>query len=101
MARLSPAERAAPAFFEMDIRRDDRVAQCAWVVDSARYPRARRIVVANPDFFDPALPPTALQLIVVDFEMFLSGWLPWQRQVGERLRSEMDYAALAALLEKH
>ncbi len=105
LARLSPAELAAPAYGSTvaSTQRADAAGRCSVLADPAT-PHARRIVRENPDYFNPALPRTAAQVILVDFTNFegsgLLGSPPWWRTVYERIRDGLDYAALAALLQE-
>jgi hypothetical protein len=62
-------------------------AGCSPLVE-ATAPNARRLVTENPAFYDPKLPPSALQVIVVDFSMILHPGAPWQRAVVERCGME-------------
>jgi len=105
LARLSPADRAAPAYVSLktlDPKRPSPEAGCSHVVD-ADFPGATRIVTENPDYYDPALPPSAIQLILVDFSNFEGSVRvdpPWRHAVYERIRDGLDYSALAAMLQE-
>jgi hypothetical protein len=103
LARLSPADRAAPAYVSLktlDLKGPSPPG-CSLVVD-ADFPDATRIVQENPDYYDSALPPSAIQLILVDFSNF-EGRVrvspPWRHAAYERIRDGLDYSALAAMLK--
>jgi hypothetical protein len=105
LARLSPADRAAPAYVSvraLDLKTPSREPGCSLVVD-ANFPDATRIVRENPDYYNAALPPGAIQVIVVDFSNF-EGTIrvtpPWRHAVYERMRDGLDYSALAAMLQE-
>ena len=69
----------------------------------ADFPDATRIVTENPDYYDPALPPSAIQLILVDFSYFEGSVRvkpPWRQAAYERIRDGLDYSALAAMLQE-
>ena len=92
LAALRPEQRTSDAYISFP-----PPAGCSPLVEpTAR--NARRLVTENPAFYDPKLPPSAIQVIVVDFSMILHPGAPWQRALVERLRKEMDYQALAALI---
>ena len=104
LARLSPADRAAPAYVShktYDLKRPSPPPGCSQVVD-ADFPDATRIVTENPDYYDPALPPSAIQLILVDFSYFEGtvGVGPWRYAAYERIRDGLDYSALAAMFQE-
>lgn len=105
LARLSPADHAAPAYISLeayDRKQPSPNAGCSRIVD-AGYPGAIRLVKENPDYYDPSLPPTALQVIIVDFSNFERSVRvdpPWRHAVYERIRDNLDYAALAATLQE-
>ena len=102
LARLSPDDLKADAYFALPGRRRLPKTGCSAVVERGS-PDAMRIVAVNSGFFDPALPRTALQLIVVDFSNFEAAGFPrsgWRRDRYESLREGMDYKALADLLPK-
>jgi hypothetical protein len=61
LASLSPAERAAPAYYSPDWKTTRRPSG---LLDPAA-PQAQPVVSPNPDFFNPALPRTATQVIVM------------------------------------
>ncbi len=105
LARLSPADRAAPAYVSLktiELKRPCPEPGCSYVVD-ADFPGATRIVTENPDYYDPSLPPSAIQLILVDFSYF-EGRVrvapPWRHAAYERIRDGLDYSALAAMLQE-
>jgi hypothetical protein len=100
LAALSATERAAPAHLSLVAPPGTpRGARCTYLVD-ADAPHARRIAVENPDFFDPSLPRTAVQLIMVDHSALgKRTGRGWRLEATERIRHGIDYAALAALLE--
>ena len=57
-------------------------------------------MVENPDFFDPSLPITAVQLIVVDYaRLGKRTGRGWRLAASERIRNELDYTAISKLLE--
>ena len=103
LARLSPADRAAPAYISgkiLDMKRPSSEPVCSLVVDG-NFPGATRIVTENPDYYDPTLPPSAIQLILLDFSNFEgSVWVspPWRHAAYERIRDSLDYSAFAAML---
>ncbi len=104
LARLSPAERAAPAYVSLGTpdRKRPSPPGCSSVVDTS-FPEARRIVKENPDYYDPALPPSAIQLILVDFSYFEGSVRvapPWRHAAYERIRDGLDYSALEAMLQE-
>ncbi len=105
LVRLSPADRAAPAY--VSLKTFDRKGPipdpgCSHVVNTD-FPGATRIVKENPDYYDPALPHSAIQLILVDFSYF-EGRVkiapPWRQAAYERIRDGLDYSALAAMLQE-
>ncbi len=104
LARLSAADRAAPAYvsFKTVDLKGPSPPGCSCIVDSD-FPDATRIVKENPDYYDPALPPSAIQLILVDFSNF-EGRIrvapPWRHAAYERFRDGLDYSALAAMLQE-
>jgi hypothetical protein len=61
LASLSPAERAAPAYYSSNWMTTRRPSG---LLDPTA-PQAQPVVSPNPDFFDPTLPRTAIQVIVV------------------------------------
>jgi len=105
LARLSPVDRAAPAFVSLktiELKRPSPEPGCSQVVD-ADFPGATRIVTENPDYYNPALPPSAIQLILVDFSNFEGAVRvspPWRHAAYERIRDGLDYSALAAMLQE-
>ncbi len=105
LARLSLADRAAPAYVSLktlDLKRPAPEPGCSLVVD-ADFPDATRIVTENPDYYDPALPLSAIQLILVDFSNFEGSVRvapPWRHAAYERIRDGLDYSALAAMLQE-
>jgi hypothetical protein len=104
LARLSPADRAGPAYVSLKTLDVKGLSPpgCSHVVD-ADFPGATRIVTENPDYYDPALPPSAIQLILVDFSNF-EGRVkiapPWRHAAYERIRDGLDYSALAGMLQE-
>jgi len=67
----------------------------------ADFPDARRLVTENPDYYDKNLPPSAIQLILVDFRLFEGpGKISWHHAAYERVRNGLDYSALAAMLQE-
>jgi hypothetical protein len=105
LARLSPAERAAPAYISLNVsnrKQSSLDSGCSCIVD-ADFPDARRLVTENPDYYDQALPPSAIQLILVDFSNFEGSvrvYPPWRHAAYERIRDGLDYSALAAMLQE-
>ena len=105
LARLSPADRAAPAYVSLktlDMKQPSPEPGCSHVVD-ADFPGATRIVTENPEYYDPALPPSAIQLILVDFSNFERSVRvapPWRHAAYERIRDGLDYSALAVMLQE-
>lgn len=105
LTRLSPADRAAPAYVSLktfDLKRPSPQPGCSLVVD-VDFPDATRIVTENPDYYDPALAPSAIQLILVDFSYFEGSVRvkpPWRQAAYERIRDGLDYSALAAMLRE-
>jgi len=103
LARLSPADRAAPACISgkiLDTKRPSSEPVCSLVVDGS-FPGATRIVTENPDYYDPTFPPSAIQLILVDFSNFEESVRvspPWRHAAYERIRDSLDYSAFAAML---
>jgi len=103
LARLSPADRAAPAYISgkiLDMKRPSSEPVCSLVVDG-NFPGATRIVTENPDYYDPTFPPSAIQLILVDFSNFEGSVRvspPWRHAAYERIRDSLDYSAFAAML---
>lgn len=61
LASLSPEQRAAQAYYCQDWKTTRRPSG---LLDPGS-PKARPVVSPNPDFFNPALPRTAIQVIVV------------------------------------
>ncbi len=52
---------------------------------------------------DPFLPPSAIQLILVDFSNFEGAVRvapPWRHAAYERIRDALDYSAQAAMLQE-
>ena len=103
LARLSPDERAAPAYVStriFDSKQSSPGRDCSCIVD-ADFPDARRLVTENPDYYDKDLPPSAIQLILVDFRLSeLTSGRRWHRAAYERVRDSLDYSALAAMLQE-
>jgi len=102
LARLSPDDLKTDAAIALPGRRRLPKIGCSDVVEGGS-PDAMRIVAVNSGFFDPTLPRTALQLIIVDFSNFEAASFPrsgWRRDRYGSLREGMDYGALADLLPK-
>ena len=105
LARLSPAERAAPAYISLSVsnrKQPSPDSGCSCIVD-ADFPDARRLVTENPDYYDQTLPPSAIQLILVDFSNFEGSvrvYPPWRHAAYERIRDGLDYSALARMLQE-
>lgn len=100
LAALSPADRAAPGWMSLTPPPGVRGSRCSLMVDEGAT-HARRIVEENPDFYDAALPATAIQLLVVSTPRPLRNQRdnPYIRH-HRALCEGLDYAALAALLGK-
>jgi len=104
LARLSPAELAAPAYVRtrtFDSKRSSPEPSCSCIVDPD-YPEAIRLVTENPDYYDKDLPPSAIQLILVDFRLFEGHDKSARHRplYYERIRDGLDYSALAAMLQE-
>jgi len=105
LASLSPAERAAPAYISLKIpnmKQSSPELDCSYIVD-ADFPGATRLVTENPDYYDQSLPPSAIQLILVDFSNFersVRVFHSWRQVAYERIRDGLDYSALAAMLQE-
>lgn len=104
LARLSPDERTAPAYISLnpDRKQSSPELDCSCIVD-ADSTDVIRIVKENPDYYDKTLPPSTIQLILVDFSYFEGSVRvspPWRHAVYERFRDGLDYSALAAMLQK-
>ncbi len=95
LAGLSPAERAAPAYgFEYPpvmYWMPRRPPQRPSLLLDADDPAASALVTPNPDFFRTDLPAGAFQSITI-----VNGL--WE-EFAQRLDSELDYGALAKMLE--
>lgn len=63
LARMTPAERASPAWYDHLAQGPDASGLVA-----AQAPRAVELVTTNPDFYDRSLPRTDFQVICVDIE---------------------------------
>lgn len=61
LARMRPAERASPAWYDKESEGPDASGLVA-----PDAPRAEELVTTNPDFFDRSLPLSDLQVITVD-----------------------------------
>jgi hypothetical protein len=61
LARMTPAERASPAWYDKESEGPDASGLVA-----PDAPRAEELVTTNPDFFDRSLPLSDLQVISVD-----------------------------------
>lgn len=76
LAAMLPEERKAPAF----------------------HTNGKKLVIPNPDFFDPARKATDLQLVIIDlFRYELDERLP--HQLIREIRETLDIAALAAYIK--
>jgi hypothetical protein len=94
LSALSPVERSSPAYLATT-----RVPGHDLLCDpfsSANDPNAQRIIAENPEFYDRSLPPTAIQVVLVNLSM-LNTNLADQRGQMERIRDGLDVGALAAL----
>lgn len=100
LAALTPAEREAPGWLSLTPPPGARGPRCSLMVDEGAT-HARRIVEENPDFYDPALPRTAIQVIVVRTLRPLRGQRD-NRYLRHHaaIREGLDYAALAGLIGK-
>lgn len=98
LAALTPAEREAPGWLSLTPPPGVRGPRCSLLVDEGAM-HARRIVEENPDFYDAALPRTAIQLVVVRTLRPLRGQRD-NRYLRHHaaIREGLDYAALAAII---
>jgi len=101
LSSLSPAERAAPAYYSPDWKTARRPSG---LLDPAA-PAAQPVVSPNPDFFDPALPRTTMQVIVA-LGISSRDRAPAQPEKANpaavrffEVRNSLDWKKLAALLE--
>ena len=94
LASLSPADRAGPAYLTMG-RVPGRDPICD-PFSSASDRQARRIIAENPNFYDKSLPPSAIQVVFVNFGSFNTN-VPDRREQLERVKNQLDFTALAAL----
>lgn len=100
LGSLSAAELAEPAYISLIAPPGTRPGRRCTMTVNENAQLARRIMVENPDFFDPSLPITAVQLIVVDYaRLGKRTGRGWRLAASERIRNELDYAAIAKLLE--
>ncbi len=96
LAAMSPAERAGPTYFAMG-RVPGRDRACD-PFSSASDKTARRIIIENPEFFDSKRPPTAIQVVFVNFYGF--NQTTADRAQVDRIAKRLDWSALAALTAK-
>jgi hypothetical protein len=101
LARLSPAERASPAWYKFD---GEKWKESGLVAPNT--PNSRQLVTANPEYFDRSLPRTAIQVITVVLECeFPVDWmhLEGENHVSPRRAYEFlttaDWARVAKLIE--
>jgi hypothetical protein len=94
LAAMSPAERAGPTYVSM-LPAPGRDRGCDPFA-SATDKGATRIIMENPDFYDPKRPITDIQLVLVNFGTFNTR-LPIDKAQLERVADRLDWAALAAL----
>jgi hypothetical protein len=97
LAAMSPADRAGPTYFSMT-RVPGRDRACD-PFSSASDKNAKRIIIENPDFYDTKRPPSAIQVVFLDFNGF-NARLPDQKAQVDRIANQLDWAALAALTAK-
>ena len=100
LAILDAAQRAEPGYLSLTPPSGRRGPRCSLMVDASAM-HARRIVEENPDLYDPALPRTAIQIIVAQYLRPLRG----QRENRylrhfAALREGMEHGAFAELLAK-
>jgi hypothetical protein len=81
LAALSAAERKQPAL---------------------NFYQEKRLVVPNPDFFNPALPAHAIQLVVIDFNDHTLGYPPGHvyGDLFRQLKKTLDLKKILAVLEE-
>ena len=65
LARMTPAERASPAWYDKQSEGPDASGLVA-----PDAPRAEELVTTNPDFFDRSLPLSDMQVITVDIRYY-------------------------------
>jgi hypothetical protein len=65
LARMTPAERASPAWYDKESEGPDASGLVA-----PGAPRAEELVTTNPDFFDRSLPLSDMQIISVDISYY-------------------------------
>lgn len=101
LASLSPAQRAAPAYYGADWKTTRRPSG---LLDPCS-PQAQPVVSPDPDFFNPALPRTAIQVIVA-LEMSGRERLPAHPEKANpavvrhfEVRQALDWKKVAALVE--
>ena len=100
LGSLSAAELAEPAYISLIAPPGTQPGRRCTLTVSENAQHARRIMVENPDFFDPGLPITAVQLIVVDYaRLGKRTGRGWRLAASERIRNELDYAAISKMLE--
>lgn len=98
LARMSPAERASPAYVSESGCRSDAQDPSACFVDP-QTPNARAVVRENPAFFDTTRP-GAPQLITLSLGEVMRGRgsAPYPTQIMEAALDRLDWAALSALV---
>jgi hypothetical protein len=103
LAALTPAQREEPAFYATP---PIEHAMSSGLTDGAS-PGSRRVVTANPDYFDRSLPRTAVQLIACEFNFQRPLDLAEAGDHEEiaartlhRLLITLEYDKLAALIER-
>jgi hypothetical protein len=96
LASLPPAQRSEPAYLSIQ---PPRPPACSPLTEPTT-PQARRVVRENPAFYNKTLPPSDIQLIVLSFQAIQYPPRMWQHAVVEKLRTGLDYGALAALISR-
>jgi len=102
LAAMSPEQRRLPAWYKTHAEGVRRLDYGDIV--EAGSPGARPLVVTNPDFYDKALPKTAMQLVsipsagYVESEFRKGGTSPTV-QVPMAVLEQMDWRAVAAMLK--
>lgn len=99
LARMSQQDRAAPAAMRHNGVNDSTLV-------SPDDQDAIPLVTTNPAFFDRSLPPSKAQVIIVNLPFLQAGAKPDRtpdepdrRAHGERIRDQLDWAALEAMVK--
>lgn len=99
LARMSPSDRALPAAVRVNGPSDSTLVG----LDD---PDGVPLVTTNPAFFDRSAPPSKAQVIIVDLPFLQKGAKPIstpdepeRRAHGERIRDQLDWAALEAMVK--